>query len=374
MDDFNNFFDERPRYPEPEKTPVYHTPEKKSHNNFLLILSIIVAVVMTALVIVNVVLLASLKNTIADEYAEKIAEQMRQSYSDAIDSFLSEEGIVENITGSATQQAMDALKSSIGEIAATHTPSVARIFMYTNATDATSKAASMATAFLISDATDESPQRYLVTNAHCVRYVATTKTTGGLFGTEVTRKSWASYGKILAVFDGDATNYKLEIVAYGAYKDDDMNAEKDQPDLAILKISGTQPSNEEHPSLKLADSDYLKNGTAIALIGNPQNIGKTASISTGCVSQTGIEISSWGKGSFILTDAAVNSGNSGGPMINSLGVVVGVVESKIVSEEIDNMGFALSASTLHDFIIWAQKAENNVQNRTLNIPCTYIMG
>ena len=51
-----------------------------------------------------------------------------------------------------------------------------------------------------------------------------------------------------------------------------------------------------------------------------------------------------------MTDAAVNGGNSGGPMIDILGNVVGIVESKLVDESIDNMGFALSVSTIRDFV------------------------
>lgn len=68
-----------------------------------------------------------------------------------------------------------------------------------------------------------------------------------------------------------------------------------------------------------------------------------------------VTIDSWGAGTFILTDSAVNSGNSGGPMINIYGDVVGIVESKLVDESIDNMGFALSAQTIRDFISWANE-------------------
>ena len=96
----------------------------------------------------------------------------------------------------------------------------------------------------------------------------------------------------------------------------------------------------------------------VALIGNPEGVGSTNSISTGIISQTGITISSWGSGKFVMTDAAVNGGNSGGPMIDILGNVVGIVESKLVDESIDNMGFALAVSTIRDFVYSVSQSHN----------------
>lgn len=377
MDDFNNFFD-APEGQRPARTPIYHTPEppKSNKTNVALIISIVIAVVMSLVVIVNVILLATLKDSIAKEYADSIAQQTYDQYSKAVQDALNNSDIVEDVKNSATQGALEATKTTVGEIAADCTASVARIYMYASATDSVTKPISMATAFLITDADENNPKRYLVTNAHCARYVATrTTSAGGIFGgIGKTEYYWASYGKIIAIFDGEENYYTLEIVAYGSYKDEKLSAENtSQPDLALLRVSGTQPSNVEHPSLKLAASDYTKPGAPIALVGNPEGIGTTNSISTGCVSQTGIEIESWGAGKFILTDAALNSGNSGGPMIDRLGNVVGVAESKLVNESIDNMGFAISAGSLKSFLAWASQSENNVMHETLNINCNYVV-
>ncbi len=374
MDDFNNFFDDHEEYT-PQRTPIYHTPDpphRASKANVALIISIIIAVVMTLVVIVNVIMLATLKDSIAKEYAESISRQTYDQYSSAIQDALDDTDIVQDVKNSAAQSVLEAMKDTVGEVAYGKIASVARIYMYKSKTDNISKAAGMATAFLITDADAENPERYLITNAHCAKYVAERTTSGGFFGGGITTYEWATYGKILAVFNDDETNYELSIVALGSYNDENLAADNDQPDLALLKVVGTQPSNEAHPSLQLASSDYTKPGTPIALIGNPEGIGKTNSISTGCVSQTGIEIDSWGPGKFILTDAALNSGNSGGPMLDRMGVVIGVAESKLVEESIDNMGFAISAETLCDFLKWASTASNNSVKKTLNINYKYV--
>lgn len=372
MNDFNNFFDDNGSQ-QPERTPIYHTPDPPRHaskNNVALVISIVIAVIMTLIVIVNVILLATLKDTIAKEYADSISQNTREQYSNAIQDVLDNSDIVKDVTDNAAQNALDALKSSVGEVAYEKSKSVARIYMYASENDSANKSISMATAFLITNSDENNPYRYLVTNAHCAIY-AKKVSSGGIFGS--TYSTWEKYGKILAVFDNDETIYTLDIIAYGSYKEDGLSAENNQPDLALLRVSDAskQPSNEAHPALSIASSDYAKPGTPIALIGNPEGIGKKNSISTGCISQMGIEISNWGEGKFILTDAALNSGNSGGPMINKLGVVVGVAESKLIEESIDNMGFALAASTLCDFLNWASMKENNSLNAALNLNCSF---
>lgn len=365
MDDFNNFFDDQ-RETQPQHTPVYHTPEPKKHNNLnaVTIICIVVAAVMCVVVLVNVIVLSSMKQTIAEEYAATIADSMKEQYRNAIDETLSDTDIVEDITDQALQEAIEKLNYAVGQVADKYcSASVARLYMYTDS----STSYGVASGFLITD-TDSTgtTQRYLLTNAHCVRYVAQTRVGGMGFGSRYTY-SWASYKSIVAVFDGEETQYNLEIVAYGGYDDSDsgLTAENDQADIAILRIKGTQPSNEAHPSLQLATVDVSR-GDPVALIGNPEGIGEKNSITSGSVSQPDIELSSWGAGTFIMTDAAVNGGNSGGPMVNILGKVVGIVESKLADDSIDNMGFALSADTIRDFVTWAQKPANNVLGTDLS--------
>ncbi len=371
MDDFNNFFDDQ-RNSQPEHTPVYHTPSPKNNKlGPVGILCVVLAVVMSVVVLVNVIVLASLKQTIAEEYAASISADMKEQYINAVNEALKDSDIVDDVTNAATQKALEALNSSVGKIANEKSASVARLYMYeaANVNPSTTSYSGSASGFLITD-TDETgtTERYLLTNAHCVRYEATKKQyyPGGMGRISY---EWASYGTIICMFDGDTSNYyKLEVVAYGAYQGDYLDAESDDPDIALLKIVGKvsgsstvsgQPSNSDHPSLKIASSDAQR-GTQVALIGNPKGdlIGKSNSITVGTISQTGITISGWGSGKFVMTDAAVNGGNSGGPMIDTLGNVVGIVESKLVDESIDNMGFALSVSTIKDFVNTVSVAKN----------------
>jgi len=374
MDDFNNFFDDQ-RNNNNNYTPPYHTPDpkpsKEKASKLAPTICIVMAIIMVLAVIINVVVLASIKSTIAQEYAQDMKSSLQEEYYEAISDVLSSKDIVDDVTESAATKAATALSTNAGAIANSEAISVARIYMYTteNADPSTSKYSGLASAFLISD-TDETEtlQRYLVTNAHCVRYEKSTQTGGfGPWSNYSISYEWTSFGTILAYFENDTNYYTLEVVAYGSYTGDRLKAENDQADLAILRVKGTQPSNTLHPSLKIAESDYTTRGTQIALIGNPEGLGDSITVTEGIVSQSGITISSWGAGTFLMTDAAVNGGNSGGPMVNSQGVVVGIVESKLVDTEIENMGFALSAGTLNDFITWACSGTNNALGTNITI-------
>lgn len=362
MDDFNNFFDDQ-RDEQPMHTPVYHTPEPRNRNklNAATIICIVVAAVMCVVVLVNVIVLASLKQSIAEEYASSISASMREQYKNAIDESLSDTNVVDEVTKAATEQALQRLRYAVGKVADEEcSPSVARLYMYTES----SNEYGVASGFLITN-TDESgtTQRYLLTNAHCVRYAHETKTGYG-FNQRI-YYSWASYKRIVAIFDGEDKEFELEIVAYGAYDDKNLSAENSQPDIAVLRIKGEQPDNQNKPALKLITNDnYVGRGDPVALIGNPEEIGNKNTITSGSVSQVGLTLSDWGAGEFIMTDAAVNSGNSGGPMVNILGDVVGIVESKLADGSIDNMGFALSADTIRSFLTWA--STNNTLNTDLS--------
>ncbi len=89
-------------------------------------------------------------------------------------------------------------------------------------------------------------------------------------------------------------------------------------DLAVLKIDGTSL-----PVIPQNDEIAPRVGDVVLAIGNPYNLGQT--ITQGIVSATGrIGMSSTGRQDFLQTDAAINEGNSGGALVNSLGEMVGI--------------------------------------------------
>ncbi len=90
-------------------------------------------------------------------------------------------------------------------------------------------------------------------------------------------------------------------------------------DIALLKIEST----ESLPYIPFSDSDNLKIGEWVLAVGNPYNL--TSTVTAGIVSAKGRDLQgNYSTDSFIQTDAAVNSGNSGGALVNSRGELVGI--------------------------------------------------
>jgi serine protease Do len=111
----------------------------------------------------------------------------------------------------------------------------------------------------------------------------------------------------------------------------------DLTDLAVLKIE----AGKELPSVKLGDSDKAEVGDWVLAIGSPFGLNKT--VTAGIISQTRRETpyaSAFQK--FIQTDAAINRGNSGGPLVNMDGEVIGI-NSQIATStgDYNGVGFAL---------------------------------
>ncbi|MDI9313559.1 MAG: Do family serine endopeptidase [Hydrotalea sp.] len=118
----------------------------------------------------------------------------------------------------------------------------------------------------------------------------------------------------------------------------------DRTDVALLKINGTNL-----PHVTFGNSDKLRVGNWVIAIGNP--IGLGGSVSVGIVSALGRNIGAGQYDDFIQTDAAINRGNSGGPLFNIKGEVVGI-NSIIYSETGGNIGigFAIPANQAIDVI------------------------
>ncbi len=112
-----------------------------------------------------------------------------------------------------------------------------------------------------------------------------------------------------------------------------------ETDLAVLKIDAGRPL----PFLKFGDSDKAEVGDWVLAIGSPFGLSKT--VTAGIISQVRRETPSASAfQQFIQTDAAINRGNSGGPLINMDGEVIGV-NSQIATStgDYNGIGFALPA-------------------------------
>lgn len=160
---------------------------------------------------------------------------------------------------------------------------------------------------------------YILTNAHVVdemsSYTVQVTTTDPTEGTGVTEK----YDAKLVGSDTDT-------------------------DLAVLKIDATGLQ-----AAVLGDSDELHLGDDIVVIGNP--LGLETSVSKGIISGLNRQISSNERSlSSIQTDAAINSGNSGGAMFDMYGKVVGVVNEKLINNYAENVGFAITINEAKDVI------------------------
>jgi len=119
-------------------------------------------------------------------------------------------------------------------------------------------------------------------------------------------------------------------------------------DIALLKILGN------YDALELADSDKVKQGERVIAIGGPFGLG--FSVTDGIVSaihRKGIN----GIEAYIQTDAALNPGNSGGPLINKKGEVVGINNFKISDSE--SLGFALESNYIKDIVNQIAQQELN---------------
>ncbi|MDA9493556.1 MULTISPECIES: Do family serine endopeptidase [Bradyrhizobium] len=128
----------------------------------------------------------------------------------------------------------------------------------------------------------------------------------------------------------DGTKIKAELV--GVDK---------KTDLAVLKFKPTKPL----VAVKFGDSDKLRLGDWVVAIGNPFSLGGT--VTAGIVSAKNRDISSGPYDSYIQTDAAINRGNSGGPLFNLDGDVIGV-NTLIISPSGGSIGigFAVPSKTV----------------------------
>ena len=116
-------------------------------------------------------------------------------------------------------------------------------------------------------------------------------------------------------------------------------------DLAVLKVE----AGGELPSVRFGDSDATRVGDWIIAIGNPFGLGGT--VTAGIISARGRDINAGPYDDFLQTDASINRGNSGGPMFNTNGEVIGI-NTAIFSPTGSSVGigFAIPSATAEPVI------------------------
>ncbi|MGM9566758.1 MAG: S1C family serine protease [Clostridia bacterium] len=109
-------------------------------------------------------------------------------------------------------------------------------------------------------------------------------------------------------------------------------------DIAVIRInaSGLTPA-------ELGTSATLQVGQSVVVIGNPLGKEFSGSVTTGVISALDrqVEFEDGSVYNYIQTDAAINSGNSGGPLVNMQGQVIGINAAKIDTSVAEGMGFAI---------------------------------
>jgi len=104
-------------------------------------------------------------------------------------------------------------------------------------------------------------------------------------------------------------------------------------DIALIKVASKAP----FPAASLGDSDTLRVGEWVCAIGNPLAYEHTVTV--GVVSYIGRKLFDKSLDNYIQTDAAINFGNSGGPLINARGEIIGI--NSAISSRASNIGFAV---------------------------------
>ncbi len=127
----------------------------------------------------------------------------------------------------------------------------------------------------------------------------------------------------------------------GTVYDAKVKAIDNASDLAVLKIDGKTGHTKDFVPAKFGDADKARIGDIVLTFGNPYGLG--ISVSQGIISAKSRSIG-LGEQQYIQTDAAINQGNSGGPMFDLNGEVIGVNSAIFTMQGANGVGFALPSN------------------------------
>ena len=135
-------------------------------------------------------------------------------------------------------------------------------------------------------------------------------------------------------------------------------------DIAVIKVE-----KEGLTAAEFGDSDAIEVGELAVAIGNPLGLEFAGSVTVGYVSAVNRTITSSGSTyNLIQTDAAINSGNSGGPLVSSSGKVIGINTAKISATGVEGMGFSIPINEVLPIV------EELITNKKISRPYIGITG
>ena len=174
---------------------------------------------------------------------------------------------------------------------------------------------------------------YIVTNNHVVNSSSSSTT-----------YSLGEASRVVVYLYNDETEYEAKVVGTDT-----------ETDLAVIKIEKTGLTAAE-----LGDSDRVLVGEYSMAAGNP--LGMQSTVTVGAISAVNREVTDSDGKTFTLiqTDAAINSGNSGGALVNSKGQVIGINTLKVSATGVEGMGFAIpinSAKPIYEQLIQYNKVK-----------------
>lgn len=297
--------------PEPQVKIIYKEPEKPSKTPLVVLTVLLIcATIYICFQSAYVFMLTSGKLERANKGATKPTEADTEpvnteiSNEEAIDPHFSiEDAAAVHIDGKKTLSTV--------EICEVVSPATVTIYIYEENATSYDSAVSAGSGFIISK------DGYIVTNEHVVADL----------------KNEDFKGSIKVYVQDYEEPFEATVVGSDI-----------QTDIAVIKIE----PDKELKTVTLGDSDILRNGELAVAIGNPLGTFE-GTITVGVVSGKERPMNNNGYTmNLIQTDASVNNGNSGGPLLNSFGEVVGVVNAKISTAE--GLGFAIPINSVKGII------------------------
>ena len=223
-----------------------------------------------------------------------------------------------NYSNTAVFAANKILPSIVG-IQVTYTTTTNSIFGFGFGMPTTSEATATGSGIIISE------DGYIVTNNHVI-------------DTSSSNSSYSYYDI------SEATSVKIKLHGSEELFDAKIVGKDSQTDLAVLKIDKTGLTAAE-----FADSDTATVGEFAMAVGSP--LGLDTTVTTGIISAVNREVEADGTVyTCIQTDAAINSGNSGGALVNGDGKVIGINTLKLSGSGVEGIGFAIPINSTTDII------------------------